>query len=91
MQRALLREAARVARHWVLVAEDTPACERHWRATRGHDSKGQFQDLASWREFFRRLKLNLVEEGPLWEGPKHGRIPYHCSRHYFLLEVPVWL
>merc|ERR1719401_681091 len=79
IQRALLREAARVARRWILIAEDTPITEKHWKATRGHDSQGTFQSLESWLLNFSRLKLKLIRKGPLWEGPKNGPSPYLCS------------
>lgn len=91
IQRALLNEAARVARHWIFISEDTPADERDRKATRGHDRLGTFQDAAAWRAMFRRLKLKIVREGALWIGPKHKPSPYRCTRCYFVLEVPSWL
>lgn len=91
VQRALLREAARVARRWIFVAEDTPEDEGDRRSTRGHDRHGEFHSAAVWRTNFQRLKLRIIHEGPVWEGPKHGPSPYHCTRRYFVLEVPTWL
>lgn len=90
-QRVLLLEAARVARTWILVAEDTPADDRDKRQTRFHDRLGEFHSSAAWRATFRRLQLHLALEGPIWKGPKHGPSPYPCTRCYFVLEVPTWL
>lgn len=91
LQRALLSEAARVARHYICIAEDTPETEQHRRGTRGHDSKGSFLTVQSWRDEFRRAKLPIHHEGPVWEGPPHGPSPYHCTRRFFVLKVPTWV
>lgn len=91
LQRALLNEAARVSRGWIIILEDTPASERDRKATRGHDHLGTFHDTASWRATFGRLKLELLHEGPLWEGPKRKPSPYPCARSFYIIEVPSWL
>lgn len=60
---SLLREAARVARRWILVLEDTqtPAvARRNWR----HDPRGIFRTDLEWKRLFRRLPdFDLVREG----------------------------
>ncbi|CAE7521226.1 DBP2 [Symbiodinium natans] len=91
LQRALLMEAARVSRSWVVICEDTPEETIHWKGTRGHDHLGQFHPASEWRKMFSKIGFNLLHQGPIWEGPRKGPSPYFCKRCYFILQVPAGL
>ncbi|CAE7323668.1 unnamed protein product [Symbiodinium pilosum] len=91
LQRALLMEAARVSKSWVVICEDTPEETVHWKGTRGHDHLGQFHPAAEWRKMFSKIGFRILHQGPLWEGPRKGPSPYFCKRSYFILEVPAGL
>ncbi|CAJ1336706.1 unnamed protein product, partial [Effrenium voratum] len=57
LQQALLKEAARVTKHWIAICEDTPEETLHWKATRGHDGKGTFNSASEWLRLFHKLGL----------------------------------
>ncbi|CAJ1451628.1 unnamed protein product [Effrenium voratum] len=88
LQQALLKEAARVTKHWIAICEDTPEETLHWKATRGHDGKGTFNSASEWLRLFHKLGLQVLRRGPIWTGPRHGPSPYFCARAFFILEVP---
>jgi SAM-dependent methyltransferase len=73
----LLREAARVARRWVLVSEDLDRPE--WRARNAyHDLHAVFRSEDTWREQFASAGLRVVASGPIFDKD------HPC--HYFLLR-----
>lgn len=74
---ALLREAARIARRWVLVSEDLDALEWRGRNTH-HDMHAHFRDEASWRDQFASAGLRVIASGPMFD------MDHPC--HYFLLR-----
>ena len=61
-QQSLLREAARVSRGYIAVAEDMKAMGKSGRFSQWrHDKNGLYRTDASWRDLFARLGLRLVE------------------------------
>ena len=63
---ALLDEASRIARQWVLVLEDLDVPlwrKRNWR----HDDRGVFRTDGEWRALLMRAGLRVVASGPVFD------------------------
>ena len=64
----LLRQAAKIARRYILINEDTLTGSRHVASNlRQHDPNGVFRSDAQWRELFRQHceGFEVVRSGPL--------------------------
>ena len=74
---SLLRHAYRIARRYVIVAEDPKETDvdSHWAYR--DDRRGTFRGLAEWRELFALLRFAIVHEAAL-DSTVH-------SRHLFVL------
>lgn len=74
----LLRDARRIARRYVVVAEDPKETgqDRLWAYK--HDERGTFRGLKEWRELFALIGFSTVLEVPL-DSHVH-------SRHFFVLS-----
>jgi SAM-dependent methyltransferase len=74
---SLLRDAHRIARRHVIVAEDPKVTETDYRWAYQDDPRGTFRGLKEWRDLFALLGFALVHDEPL-DCRGH-------SRHFFLL------
>ena len=65
----LLREAARVTREWVLVAEDVsrPGDAVAERVNRAHDKHGIFRTHEEWSALFAQAGLEIIAFGPVFD------------------------
>ena len=74
---SLLRDAHRIARRHVIVAEDPKVTETDYRWAHQDDRRGTFRGLKEWRDLFALLGFALVHDEPL-DCRGH-------SRHFFIL------
>jgi SAM-dependent methyltransferase len=74
---SLLRDAHRIARRYVIIAEDPKETDADCLWAYEDDRRGTFRGLAEWRALFSLLRFAVVHEAPL-DCSAH-------SRHLFVL------
>ena len=90
-QQSLLREAARVSRRYVVVAEDLKAMGKAGRfAQWRHDKNGLYRSDDSWRAFFASLGLRLesVRKPSARCASSATRDVYVVARRLYILTPP---